>query len=157
MLAKHHTAVCLTLAMLFCTSSVHAQLSFKGGAGISDVVFSDEGQNPYLGYETDYLTHRYPLLTYQFGVAWKFRLNDHFYLDTELLFVKQGFNYSMEYIYDEIENRASLYYLQIPLPVSYCFALKKKHHPKLFLGPYVGFKIYSQRVKTYNGETQSTL
>jgi hypothetical protein len=155
MKTTHYPAAILALFLLFNACNTHAQIGFKAGAGFSDIVFSDEGQVPYLGFETDYLTHRYPLFTYQFGVFGNIKLNQHFDFQPELLFVKQGLNYNMQFIYDDIENRLDLYYLQLPLLFRYKFGLKRKHQPNLFFGPYAAVLLHSKRTKTYDGNTSS--
>jgi hypothetical protein len=155
MKTTHYTAAALVLIILLQACQAQAQIGFKAGIGLSDIVFSDEGQTPYLGYETDYLTHRYPLLSYQLGLYGTLKLNNHFDFQPELLFAKQGLNYNMDFIYDEIENKLDLYYLQLPLLIRYRFALKRKHQPNFTLGPYFAFLVHSKRTKTYDGNTTS--
>jgi hypothetical protein len=134
----------------------NAQICIKAGIGVSDIVFSDEGQAPFLGFETDYLTHRYPLVTFQAGLSATVPLNRRFDFQPELLFAKQGLKYDMHFIYDHIENRAYIYYLQVPAIFRYRFAVNKKHQPNLFLGPYLGLKVHSKRIKKYNGDTKTS-
>ena len=155
MKTTHYASIIFTLSFLLNTTLCMSQFGIKAGAGISDIVFSDEGQVPYLGYETDYLTHRYPVITCQIGFFGTIRLNEHFDFQPEFLFTKQGLNYNMDFIYEDIENTLDLYYLQLPLSFRYQFALKKKHHPNLFLGPYFAFLIHSKRTKTYDGITET--
>jgi hypothetical protein len=155
MKTTHYLSAIITVLFLLPAFISHAQIGVKAGFGFSDVVFSDEGQVPYLGYETDYLTHRYPLFTYQVGLFATVRLSNHFDFQPELLFVKQGLNYNMDFIYDDIENRLDLYYLQLPIIIRYRMGLKRKHQPNLFVGPYFGFLIQSKRTKTYDGNTTS--
>jgi hypothetical protein len=153
MKTTHYPISILLLIILLLACSIRAQIGLKAGVGFSDIVFSDEGQVPYLGYETDYLTHRYPLLTYQIGLFGTVKIDHHFDFQPELLFVKQGLNYNMDFIYDDIENRLDLYYLQLPLLIRYSFALKRKHQPNFILGPYFGILLHSKRTKTYDGNT----
>jgi hypothetical protein len=153
---KTRSCYALALFILFISFTANAQFGIKAGIGVSDIVFSDEGQAPYMGYETDYLTHRYPLITYQVGLTAVLSINRHFDIQPEILFVKQGLKYDMQFIYDHIENRANIYYLQVPAAVRYSFSLEKQHHPNLFLGPYIGVKVHSKRIKTYDGSAETT-
>jgi hypothetical protein len=154
-LSNRHYWLLVILALVICYSA-SAQVGLKAGLGFSDIVFSDEGQAPYLGYETDYLTHRYPLPSFQVGLSAVAPLNRRFDFLGELLFVSQGMKYDMYFIYDHIKNRAFIYYLQVPALFRCKFALEKKHQPNLFLGPYLGLKLWSKRIKTYDGINETS-
>ena len=146
------THLCLWITLLLLTKISIAQIGIKGGVGASDIVFADEGQTPYLGYEVDYLTHNYPLFSYQFGVFGTIPFHKHFDFQPELMFSRQGLNYNISFLYDNITYRLHIYYLQMPLLIRYKMALRKKSHPILFLGPYGSIKLVATRITEFDGD-----
>ena len=55
--------------MLLCNiSPLSAQIGIKGGMNASDIVFLNEGQSSYLGYEIDFLEHNLPAAGFQIGI-----------------------------------------------------------------------------------------
>ena len=66
------------IIIILTISLLTAQIGIKGGPALSDIVFAEKGQTPYLSYEINSLTHRLPYLTYQFGVFKSFNLNNRF-------------------------------------------------------------------------------
>lgn len=124
---------------------LRSQVGIKGGPALSDIAFLVEGQIPYLGYETNSLTHRLPYLTYQFGIFKNFNITDKVGFQTELLLVKKGLNYSTEYIYDDIKYIVKIYYLEVPLLLKYNFTKSAQNHLSVLLGPYLSYTIKDVR------------
>ena len=129
-----------------------AQVGIKGGIGVSDIVFADEGQSPYLGYEVDYLEHRNPLVSFQVGGFANFWQKKRFDLQPELLFVHQGLNYNIDFLYANYIYKVNIYYLQVPVLVRYKFLKEKSWHPGLYIGPYGALKLNAVKVTGENGE-----
>jgi len=144
-------ACCMLFCFLFITCRSPAQIGIKGGAGISDIVFANVGQTPYLGYEVDYLTHRFPSFSYQIGVCGTVKLHKHFDFHPELLLVKQGLNYNIDFLYDDVKYKLNIWYIQLPLIINWKFRVEKKAQPNLFLGPYGALKLAARRIKIYDG------
>lgn len=127
-------------------SSATAQIGFKAGVGISDIVFMKDGQTPYLGYEVDYYTHRNPKLSYQFGAFTSFDLGKRFEFQPELLFVFAGLDYSMKFDYGEMIFRLNINYLQVPLLFKYKTRPDKKRHFTLLAGPYGAIMLSASKI-----------
>ena len=141
----------LLFTFLLFTKVSEAQIGIKAGCGVSDIVFAKEGQVPYLGYEVDYLTHRNPLFSYQFGIFGTIDFHKHFDFQPELMFARQGLNYNINFLYDNVVYRLHIYYLQMPLLIRYKMSLKKKSHPILFLGPYGALKLRLHELQNLMG------
>ena len=105
----------LLFFVFFYSFSVYAQIGVKAGIGFSDIIFVNEGQEPYLGYEVNHLTHNYPLFTYQIGAFANINLNHHFDFQPELMLIRQGINYDTQYAYQNITYRLYIWYIQAPL------------------------------------------
>ncbi len=132
--------------------TAYSQIGIKGGLGVSDIVFAVEGQTPYLGYEINYLTHRNPLVTYQFGVFGTVKINRLFNFQPELIYARQGLNYNIEFLYDDITYRLYLNYLQLPLLMNLSMRPQKKFHPGFYVGPYGALKLHAKRITKIDGE-----
>lgn len=152
---KHITSAVLFTCLFLYSVITSAQVGIKAGPGFSDIIYSVEGQAPYLGFEVDHLTHNYPLFTYQIGIFGNIDLNKHFDFQPELLLIKQGINYDINFIYQDVTYRMYLWYVQVPLIARYKFSLKKKHHPNFFLGPYLSFNVSAKKITNYDGDTQT--
>jgi len=135
-------------------SSVSAQIGIKGGVGISDIVFSEEGQTPYLGYEINSLNHRLPMLSFQVGAFGTLELGKRIDFQPELLFITQGLNYSTTYLYDEIPYKINISYLNMPLLLRYKISINKKRQSGLFAGPYVSWKLNAVKITEVGGQTE---
>ena len=155
MKTKHATIFLILLGIILFPTVSFTQVGAKAGIGYSDIVYSVEGQTPFLGFEVDHLIHNYPLFTYQFGFFENINLNRHFDFQPELLMIKQGINYDIDFIYREVTYRLYLWYAQMPLIVRYKFSLKKKHQPNFFLGPYLSFNVSSKRITNYDGDSET--
>lgn len=143
------------MGLLLFSTTANAQVGVKGGIGFSDIIFSVEGQAPYLGHEVDHLTHNFPLFTYQFGVFGNIKLNNHFDFQPEILIIRQGINYDFDFLYQEVTYRLYLCYVQMPLLVRYKFSLKKKNQPNFFLGPYFSANVSAKKITNYDGNRET--
>ena len=101
------------------TTNLPAQIGVKGGPVISDIVFAEEGQIPYLGFDTNSLIHKLPHFTYQIGLFTEYRLSKNLNVQPEFLFSKKGLNYNSDFIYDDIKYHLNIYYLEIPILLKY--------------------------------------
>lgn len=139
------------IIMVFSGVSANGQIGVKAGSGVSDIVFSNEGQSPYLGYEVNYLTHRKPFIPFQAGAFTSFWPNNRFDLQPELLFVYQGLNYNMDFLYSDVIYKVNIYYLQVPMLARVRLLMQKKWHPVLYAGPYGSLKVRGTKI---TGEKQ---
>ncbi len=128
-----------------------SQIGLKAGLTATDIVFAVEGQSPYLGYEVDYLTHRNPLFSYQLGFFGTVKLNKLFYFQPEFMYARQGLNYNIEFLYDEITYRIYIDYLQLPLLVNLRMRPEKKFHPGFSFGPYAAISLNAKRITEIDG------
>lgn len=145
----------ILISLLFAalSFSCFGQIGIIGGAGVCDIVFADEGQIPYLGYDVNYITHRKPLANYQMGVFGTIPINRSFQFQPELLYARQGLNYNIEFLYDNITYRMYIHYIKLPLLIKLKTRPNKKFHPGLFLGPYASLKIKANLKKMIGGNT----
>jgi hypothetical protein len=144
MIFKIFFSICFTVLILSVQPG-KGQVGIKGGIGVSDIVFAEEGQTPYLGYEINYMEHRTPLLTFQIGAFGTIKLSEKFYFQPELLYIKQGLDYDIRFLYDDITYQIRINYLQAPFLFSYKGAPGKKSRPGFFIGPYYSLKINAVR------------
>ena len=137
--------------------SASAQIGIKGGIGISDIAFLKDGQTPYLGYEINALEHRIPMFTFEVGTFGTIELWKRIEFQPELLFARQGLNYSTKYIYDDITYKINISYLKMPLLLKYKISTKKKIHSALFIGPYFACKLKAVRIAEVESEREKTI
>ena len=147
---------CLVLSILFCPSSTHAQIGIRGGIGISDIAFLNGGQTPYLSYEVDYLEHRKPTFSWLFGGYANIDLANRFGLQPELLFSKQGLDYSKDFLYDAVQYKVNLHYLQMPVLLKYKISEKSNRESAVLIGIYASWKLNAVRVTKIEGERNKT-
>ena len=116
--------ILIIIVFLMLIAPLKSQVGVKGGITISDIIFAVDGQTPYLGYDINYLTHRLPFLTYQFGFFKTYELNNKIDFQPELLFIKKGLNYSMDLLYDDITYIIRIHYVEVPLLLKYKLCIK---------------------------------
>ena len=129
-----------------------SQIGIKAGPVVSDIVFADEGQIPYLGYEVNSLVHKLPYLTYSFGVSKQFTVSDRVDVQMELLFSKKGLNYSSDFIYDDIKYYLDIYYLETPVLLKY-----NLKNTSLLIGPYAAYAINRKHVIRSNDYSKNEI
>jgi hypothetical protein len=143
--------------MLICDIfPLSAQIGIKGGLNISDIAFLDEGQSPYLGYEVDFLEHNLPAAGFQIGIFSEFPIFKRLEFQPELLLIKQGLNYSKNYIYDDITYKVRIYFINAPALIKYTLSQKARWHPALLSGPYVSLKLDGTRITKIDGKVEKT-
>jgi len=146
MIRKRHFLIIVFLTI----SPLTAQIGIKGGPAFSDIVFAGKGQTPYLSYEINSLTHRLPYLTYQFGVFKSFSLNNRLSVQPEILFVKKGLNYGMDFIYDDINYIIKIHYVEIPILMK--LFLNNHKRSAILLGPYFSYMMNNKRIREIEGK-----
>ena len=144
------------LFLLIWSPSAKAQIDVKVGLGVSDIVFKDEGQTPYLGYEINSIEHRLPLLTFQIGVFTSFEVSNHIDFQPELLLVSQGLDYSTKFLFDDIRYKIKSSYIQLPLLFKYRTAVKKNKLSGIMVGPYASIKLNSNRIIEIQGHREKS-
>ena len=144
------------LFLLFYCLSIEAQIGVKAGVGVSDIVFKDVGQTPYLGYEINSIEHRIPLVTFQIGLFTTFDVSDHFVFQPELLYVTQGLDYSTNYVYDDIKYKIKSSYIQAPLLFRYKTAVKNNKLSGIVIGPYASLKLNANRITEIEGQHEKS-
>ncbi len=140
---------------LILMSFANAQIGIKAGLGISDIAFLKNGQTPYLGYEVDYLEHRIPGLSYQFGVFATFNINERFEFQPEILYAMQGLDYSTTFLYDDITYKLHLGYLKIPLLVKYRMGIRNRSKSAISAGPYFAYLTKASRTTRFGNQTEN--
>lgn len=142
------------ITLVFVTLSIFSfgQIGIKGGAGVCDIVFADEGQTPYLGYEINSLVHKSPALTYQIGIFGIIKISNRWLFQPELYYNKSGLNYDTEFLYDDVTYRIKINYLQLPMLLKYSTMLEKKWHVGLFIGPYASLKLNANKYTKIEGQ-----
>ena len=143
------------LIMILCNiSPLSAQSGINGGLNASDIVFLDEGQSPYLGYEIDFLEHNLPAGAFQTGIFSTFTLFKRLEFQPELLLIKQGLNYSKKSIYDDITYKLKIFYLNVPALLKYTLSQKTRWHPALITGPYASLKLNGIRITRIDSRSE---
>jgi hypothetical protein len=150
---KLHYSITLIICFI-CASGLNSQLGIKAGISASDITFLDEGQKPYLGYEIYPLIHKAPLITFQVGAFRPIPLNDRFSFQPEILFIRQGLDYSTSYLYDDISYKIKIHYLRLPLLFKYHTAIKKEKQSGIFAGPYFSAKLNATKRMEVEGVRQ---
>jgi hypothetical protein len=153
--SKIYLSVCLIMLVVN-ISQLSAQIGIKGGLNVSDIAFLDEGQSPYLGYEVDFLEHNLPAAGFQIGVFGEFPIFKRLEFQPELLIIKQGLNYSKNYIYDDITYKVRIYYLDVPALLKYNLSKKARWHPALLTGPYASLKLKGTRITKIDSKLEKT-
>ena len=125
---------------------IKSQIGIKGGPALSDIIFTVEGQIPYLGYGTNSLKSKIPNLTFQFGVFKTFKLSNKLEFQPEILYVKKGLNYSANYIYDDISYLIKIHYLEVPLLLKYNLFNIGKNQLSVLFGPYASYAFKNIRI-----------
>lgn len=146
---RKNSLIGIALVFALIIPKLFAQIGFKGGPALSDIVFADKGQTPYLSYEINSLTHRLPYLTYQFGVFKSFSLNNRLSIQPEILFVKKGLNYSLDFIYDDITYIIKIHYVEVPILIK--LYLNNNKRSAILLGPYFSYMINNKRIRKIDG------
>jgi hypothetical protein len=146
----------IIISPLLFLSSVSAQMGFRGGVGISDIAFSVEGQTPYLSYEANTLEHRNPMLSYQVGVFGTLNLETRFDFQSELLYVKQGLDYTTKFLYGEVPYKININCLNLPLLMRYNIAVNEKRKSGLYAGPYLTWMFRAVKVTEVDGVREKT-
>jgi hypothetical protein len=131
-----------------------AQIGIKGGLNLSDIVFLDEGQSPYLGYEVDFLEHNFPGTGFQIGIFSEFHILKRLEFQPELLLTRKGLNYSTRYLYDDITYKVKIYYLDAPALIKYTLSQKARWHPALLGGPYASLKLNGTEITRIDGKLE---
>lgn len=142
------------LFLLLGLASATAQIGVKVGLGVSDIVFRDEGQTPYLDYEINSLEHKLPKISYQFGVVASFEVTNHIDFQPALLFVSQGLDYSTKYLFDDITYKINSNYLQLPLLFKYRTSVEKNKLSGFVFGPYASVKLSANKIIKIGGERE---
>lgn len=145
--------ILILIAVLYLSPS-SAQVGFKAGVGISDIVFMKDGQTPYLGYEVDYFTHRLPKLSYHFGAFTAFSIGKKIEFQPELLFVFAGLDYSMNFDYGKTIYRLNINYFQVPLLFKFKTKPEKTKHFTILAGPYASVKLSATKIMEIDGNRE---
>ena len=133
------------IIIILTISLLTAQIGIKGGPALSDIVFAEKGQTPYLSYEINSLTHRLPYLTYQFGVFKSFNLNNRLSVQPEILFVKKGLNYGTDFIFGDINYIINIHYVEVPILMK--LFLNNHKRSAILFGPYFSYMMNNKRIR----------
>jgi hypothetical protein len=135
--------VTLLLQLIFNNLTVNGQLGLKLSAGVSDIAFLEEGQEIFLGYETNYLIHNLPSFSFQSGALLQLKTSGRFIPRAEVLISREGLNYTSHFLYDDIRYLIRITYLKVPLLIKIDPNLKNERQSGFILGPYFSYKIKS--------------
>jgi hypothetical protein len=142
----------IMLLLMLAQSPTLAQVGIKGGIFSSDITFITKGQTPYLGYEISTLEHKVPRITYQIGLFTYIPMSERLFLQPELLYISQGLNYSTKYLYDDIQYKIRINYVQLPLLFKYINKRDKKLQTGFMFGPYGAIKTDAKTIRKYNDQ-----
>lgn len=137
-------SIVVCLLIQFSQNSVYAELGIKGGASVSGLFSATGDFRHFLGYEIDWLSMG-NLVGFQIGVFYTFNVSSHFKFQPEIHFATRGGDASEVFVFDNIEYKVKLYYLEIPLLLKYEIPLEGRFRPGIFLGPYAAFKLSAKK------------
>lgn len=128
------TKIVFLVICIFCIISSNAQIRFgiQGGLDYSTM-------NVELKYQDN--SGIKGLLSYHFGLISDYRINDNFFLKTDFLLSKKGFNQEINDLDSITKFRVTPYYVEVTVLSE--FKLKvQKIHMLLGLGPYFSYGIF---------------
>ena len=128
------TKIAFLVICIFCIISSNAQIRFgiQGGLDYSTM-------NVELKYQDN--SGIKGLLSYHFGLISDYRINDNFFLKTDFLLSKKGFNQEINDLDSITKFRVTPYYIEVTVLSE--FKLKvQKIHMLLGLGPYFSYGIF---------------
>ncbi|MGC9342454.1 MAG: outer membrane beta-barrel protein, partial [Bacteroidales bacterium] len=144
MLAGFKIIIISLLFQLFINNlNVYGQVGLRLSAGLSDIAFLKEGQEIFLGYETNYLIHNVPSFSFQSGAILQIKTNGRFIPRAEVLISREGLNYSSRFLYDDIRYLIRITYLKVPILLKIDPNLKNNRQSGFMIGPYLSYKLKS--------------
>jgi len=151
-LIRKYIKFLILLAMLLAIhNAVECQVGLRLGAGISDIIFRNSGQTPYLGYEINSITHNFPIHSFQAGFVGQLDISTRLYLNAGILYSQQGLDYSTSFLYDDIIYRLYLSYLKVPFLLKIRTNMKSNKSSSIVFGPYISGTINSSRLTEIQG------
>jgi hypothetical protein len=130
-----------------------AQLGFKIGMSNSSLSLSENEGRPFFGYEVDWLI-RHELLGVQLGVFKDFEISKHFGVQVEIFYARRGMDASTHFLFDDIDYKIKLDYIEIPAEIKLRLPLTKSITAGLLAGPYFAIKIGAKRHSQIDGITE---
>jgi hypothetical protein len=134
-------------------NNLYAQIGFKMGMSNSSLSISENEGRPFFGYEIDWLI-RHELLGVQLGVFKDFEISKHFGIQTEIFYVRRGMNASTHFLFDDIDYKIKLDYIEIPTEFKLKLPLTKSITTGLMAGPYFAIKLGAKRHSQIDGITK---
>jgi len=147
--------LCLVLYLVSngAVNNLYAQIGFKIGMSNSSLSISENDGRPFLGYEVDWLI-RHELLGVQIGIFKDFEISKHFGVQAEIFHVRRGMDASTHFLFDDIDYKVKLDYIEIPVEIKLKLPLTKSITTGLLAGPYFAFKIGAKRHSQIDGITE---
>ena len=131
-------------------NNLYAQIGFKIGMSNSSLSFSDNDGRPFFGYEVDWLIgHELPGV--QLGFFKDFEISKHFGIQTEIFYARRGMNAATKFLFDDIDYKIKLDYIEIPAEFKLKLPLTKSIRTGLLAGPYLAMKISAKRHSQIDG------
>lgn len=130
------------------------QIGFKIGMSNSSLAISEDEAEPFLGYESQWLI-RHNLPGFQFGLFKNFDLSENVQLQAEIFYAQRGVDASTEYLFDDVDYKVRLDYIEIPATFKYNFPVTTSISAGVSAGPYGAIKINAKRHSRIDGVSES--
>ena len=134
-------------------NKLFAQLGFKIGMSNSSLSISENEGQPFFGYEVDWLI-RHELLGLQLGVYKSYDISKNFGIQAEIFYARRGMDASTHFLFDDIDYKIKLDYIEIPAEFKLKLPLTKSITTGLLAGPYFAMKIGAKRYSQIDGITE---
>lgn len=114
---------------------------------------SDSEGRPFLGYEIEWLMwHR--LDSVHLGIFKEFDIAEHFSIQAEISYARRGMDASTDFLFDDIDYKISLDYIEIPMECKLRLALSEATTTGVLAGPYFAVNAGARRHSRIDGARQ---
>ena len=133
--------------------NLFAQIGFKIGMSNSILLISKNEGRHFLGCEIEWLIW-HKLTGIQLGLFKDFEISKHFGIQAEIFYARRGMDASTHFLFDDIDYKIKLDYIEIPAEIKLKLPLTKSITTGLMTGPYFAIKIGAKRHSQIDGITE---
>lgn len=139
---KSTLGIVVVILLFHCIS--FAGIGIKAGFNISGLNFGSNDYQSFLGHEIFWLFTN-NLTGFQAGFYHTISLSDRLWLQPELLYITRGLSADTDFMYESIDYKVRLNYIQLPLLLKWVITGKGIIRPGLLLGPYGAVKVSANK------------
>jgi len=140
------TLLCILFLITHCchAESLLKNMGIKVGVCNSSLSIRENEGRPFFGYEIEWLI-RHSLTGFQAGLYKNYQLSNNFEIQPELFYVRRGVNAATEFLFDTIDYKVKLDYLELPVPVKGNLLISQSIVAGVYAGPYVAVNLAAKR------------